>query len=62
MRRGGTYIACNDTQKYLKKNDEWQIPTDNLLFIGNMLQDQQAAEAFGIPFQHAFDIHAQGLH
>lgn len=39
---------------------EWQITIekDALLFIGDTLQDQQAAEAFGISFKHAHDVHA----
>lgn len=37
--------------------NEWHIKTNALLFIGDMLQDQQAAQTFGIPFQHAYSIH-----
>ncbi len=40
---------------------EWNIKTDDLLFIGDTQQDQQAAETYGIPFQHAFTIHAGEL-
>lgn len=38
---------------------EWHIVIDEILFIGDTLQDQQAAESFAIPFQHAYTIHAR---
>jgi hypothetical protein len=33
MRRGGTYVACNDTQKYLKQNIE-TLPQTYRSFYG----------------------------
>lgn len=40
---------------------ELHSKTDDLLFIGDTLQDQQAAQAFGIAFKHAHEIHTQNL-
>lgn len=38
---------------------EWNITTDSLLFIGDTVQDRQAALTFGIPFKFAANIHTK---